>query len=76
MTAQVTVVVDRVPDAITIPVQAMFQRSGQTVAYVWDGAKFRERLITVGRTSRNSVLVVKGLNAGDRVALKDPTGKE
>jgi multidrug efflux pump subunit AcrA (membrane-fusion protein) len=57
-------------------VQAMFQRSGQTVAYVWDGAKFREQLITVGRTSRNSVLVVKGLNAGDRVALKDPTGKE
>jgi HlyD family secretion protein len=76
LTAQVTVIVDRVPNAITIPVQAMFQKSGQTLAYVWDGSKFREQLITVGRTSRDRVLVAKGLNAGDRVALKDPTVKE
>ena len=76
MTAQVTVAVDRTPDAITIPVQAMFQRSGQTVAYVWDGSKFRERAIAVGRTSRDRVLVARGLEPGDRVALKDPTVKE
>jgi HlyD family secretion protein len=43
MTAQLTVVVDRVPDALTIPVQASFQKSGQTVAYVWQGSKFQER---------------------------------
>jgi RND family efflux transporter MFP subunit len=76
MSAQATVVVDRVPDAITIPEQAMFQRSGQTVVYVWDNTKFREQTIVIGRTSHNRILVIKGLNAGDRVALKDPTGKE
>jgi hypothetical protein len=54
----------------------MFQRSGQTVVYVWDGAKFREQVIVIGRTSRNRILVAKGLNAGDHVALKDPMGKE
>ena len=37
ISGQVTVVVDRVPDAITIPAQAMFQKSGQNVAYVWRG---------------------------------------
>ncbi|HEV2619167.1 MAG TPA: HlyD family efflux transporter periplasmic adaptor subunit [Acidobacteriaceae bacterium] len=76
LTAQVTVVVDRVPDAIAIPTQAMFQKSGQTVAYVWDGSKFREQTIALGRTSRDRVLVMRGLNAGDRVALKDPTVKQ
>jgi len=76
MTANATVVIDRVPDAITIPVQAMFQKSGQTVAYVWDGSTFRERVIQVGRTSRDRILVAKGLDPGDRVALKDPTVKE
>jgi HlyD family secretion protein len=76
LTAQVTVIVDRVPNAITIPVQAMFQKSGQTVTYVWEGSEFREQVIEIGRTSRDQVLVAKGLNAGDRVALKDPTVKE
>jgi RND family efflux transporter MFP subunit len=76
MTAQSTVVVDRMPAAITIPTQAMFQKSGQTLAYVWDGSKFREQAIAVGRTSRDRILVTKGLNAGDRVAMKDPTFKE
>ena len=76
LTARVTVVVDRVPDAITIPVQAMIQKTGQTVVYVWDGTKFREQPIVIGRTSRDRVLVARGLNPGDRVALSDPTVKE
>jgi len=76
MTAQLTVVVDRVPNALTIPVEASFQKSGQTVAYVWQGSKFQERAIEVGRRSRDRILVAKGLSPGDRVALQDPSAKE
>jgi HlyD family secretion protein len=72
MTARITVVIDRVPQALTIPVEASFPREGHTVAYVWDGAKFQERFIQVGRRSRDRILVAGGLRAGDRVALKDP----
>lgn len=76
MTAQLTIVVDKVPDALTIPVEACFQKSGQTVAYVWRGSKFEERVIEVRRRSRDRILIAKGLTPGDRVALKDPTVKE
>jgi HlyD family secretion protein len=76
MNVQLTVVVGRVPDALTIPVQASFQRSGQTVAYVWAGSRFQERVIDVGRRSGDRILVEKGLRPGDRVALKDPLAKE
>ncbi len=76
MTAQLTVVVDRVPDAITIPVEASFQKSGKTIAYVWEGSKFQERGIEVGRRSRDRILVASGLRPGDRVAMKDPTTRE
>jgi RND family efflux transporter MFP subunit len=76
MTAQITVIVDRVPNAIAIPVQASFQRSGQTVVYVVDGAHYREQAIEISRRSRDRILVSRGLNPGDRVALADPLAKD
>ena len=76
MTVQITVIVDRVPNAITIPAQASFLKSGQTVAYVWNGSAFQERAIQVERRSRDRILVSSGLKPGELVALKDPSGKE
>jgi HlyD family secretion protein len=76
ISGQVTVIVDRVPDAITIPAQAMFQKSGQNVAYVWRGTEFEERAIEIGRKSGDKIMVAKGVNVGEQVALKDPTAKE
>jgi len=76
MTVQITVIVDRVPDAITIPAQASFLKSGETVAYVWNGSAFQERAIQIERRSRDRILVSSGLKQGDLVALKDPLGKE
>jgi len=76
ISGQVTVVVDRVPDALTIPAQALFLKSGQNVAYVWQGSQFEEREIEVGRRSGDKVLIAKGVAAGEKVALKDPTLKD
>jgi HlyD family secretion protein len=73
MTVHVTVIVNRVANAITIPVQASFMKSGQTVAYVWDGSRFEERSIHVDRKSRDRLLISDGLHSGDLVALSDPT---
>lgn len=76
ITGQVTVIVDRVPNAITLPAQAVFQKSGQNVAYVWRGAQFEERSIEVRRRSGDRIMVAKGVSPGEQVALKDPTLKE
>jgi HlyD family secretion protein len=76
ISGQVTVVIDRVPDAVTIPAQAMFQKSGRSVAYVWLGTQFDERVIEVGRRSGDKIMVAKGVSPGDQVALRDPTAKE
>ena len=70
ITGQVTVIVDRVPDALTIPAQAMFQKSGQNVAYVWRGSQFEERAIEVGRRSGDKIMVAKG------VERRRPSGAE
>jgi HlyD family secretion protein len=76
MTAQITVIVDRIPNAIAIPVQASFQKSGQTVVYIVDGAHYREQPIEISRRSRDRILVSSGLRPGDHVALSDPFAKD
>jgi HlyD family secretion protein len=76
ISGEVTVVMERVPDAITIPAQAMFQRSGQNVAYVWQGSQFEERVIQVARRSGEKIMVAGGVRPGEIVALKDPLAKE
>lgn len=73
MTVHVTVIVNRVPNAITIPAQASFMKSGRTVAYVWNAGKFEERSIRVDRKSRDRLLISEGLRPGDQIALTDPT---
>lgn len=74
MSATARVAVERVPNAILIPAEAAFARTGGTVAYVLRGARFEERAIALGRRGSNGqVAVLKGLNPGERVALKDPT---
>jgi len=76
ITGEVTVIVDKVANAVIMPTQALFQKSGQNVAYVWHGGQFEERAIEVGRRSGDKILVAKGVSAGDQVALRDPTAKE
>jgi HlyD family secretion protein len=76
LTAQITIIVNRIPDVIVIPVQATFQKEGETFAYIWNGSKFREQTVEVSRRSGDRVVVAKGLQAGDRIALQDPTTKE
>ena len=76
ITGQVTVELDHVPNAISIPAQAVFQKSGQNIAYVWKGSRFEERAVDVARRSGDKALIAKGLDAGEHVALKDPLTKE
>lgn len=76
ITGDVTVVVDKVANAVIMPAQALFQKSGQNLAYVWRGGQFEERMIEVGRRSGDRILVARGVSPGEQVALRDPTTKQ
>jgi RND family efflux transporter MFP subunit len=73
MSAQVTAIVERIPAALSIPVQALFQKGSADVVYLWRASGFTEHSVHVGRRSGDRVLVTNGLHSGDRVALQDPT---
>ena len=73
--ASARIAVDRVPDAVLIPPEAVFQKAGESVAYVLRGSRFDERRVEVGRRSDTALLISQGLEVGDRVALRNPTEK-
>ena len=76
MSATFRVEVERLPGSILIPAEAVFDKSGRTVAYVFAGGGFQERALEVARRGDGRVQVARGLKQGERVALKDPTAFE
>ena len=73
MNTSVRVAVDRVANAVLIPARAIFEKEGRSVAYVlgsrggWD-----ERVVQIARRGQEQLVVREGVQAGERVALKDP----
>lgn len=76
MTAAMRVEVERLPNSLMIPAAAVFDKGGRMVAYVLANGVYSERTLDLGRRSGGQVLVISGLNKGERVALKDPTLSE
>jgi RND family efflux transporter MFP subunit len=73
MSASARIEVDSIKDAIIIPAEASFQKSGRTVAYVVHGGGYEERPIEVARRSGGLLAIANGLKPGERVYTKDPT---
>lgn len=73
MQANLRIATEHVHGGIIIPSQALFHDAGQTVAYVLKGRKFSERPLGVARRSGDQLLIAKGVEPGERVALEDPT---
>jgi HlyD family secretion protein len=73
MSANVRIAVDRVPNGIIIPAEALFHREGQGVVYVLHGSRYEERVVQADRRSGDQILVAEGVEPGERVALRDPT---
>jgi HlyD family secretion protein len=76
MTAGFRVEVERVPGSIVIPASAVFEKAGQTVAYVLSNSAYQERRVVVARRGLGDVMISNGLKPGERIALKDPTALE
>jgi multidrug efflux pump subunit AcrA (membrane-fusion protein) len=73
LSASARIAVEKIPDSILVPAAAVFERNGRSLAYVLNGSGFEERTVEVRRRGRTDILIAKGLQPGEKVALKDPT---
>jgi hypothetical protein len=71
--ADVQVIIEKIPDAIYIPAQAVFERDGKPVVYVKTDGRFEERLVQLLKRSESTMVISSGVKAGEEIALVNPT---
>ena len=72
MTARVEIQVEERASALSVPLEAVFEKDGRHVCYVASGRRVREREVVLGPSNQDYVVVEKGLRRGERVCLRDP----
>ena len=69
MSAEVRVLIQKVPDAVLVPITAVSEFEGAKVVYAVVGRKIERREVEVGQENDQFVQIVKGIEPGEDVAL-------
>jgi HlyD family secretion protein len=72
LSANVAILMDQLKDVTYVPVEAIFDQNGKTVAYVKHGRRARSVNVDCGLSNEKFVVVRTGLQAGDKVYLGQP----
>jgi HlyD family secretion protein len=76
MTARVSILTDNVKNALSAPVQAIFDEGGRKYCYVYTGHSFRKAEVSLGKQNEDFAEIVSGLKKGDKVSLVKPPQEE
>lgn len=74
--ADVQIIVEKIPNAINIPMQAFFEKDGKPTVFVKTAKGFEPRVIKPAKRSETVMTIAEGLQPGETVALADPTAKK
>jgi HlyD family secretion protein len=76
MRCEATIVLGRVDNAVALPVQAVFTEDPVRFVYVPRGGKYTRVPVKVGQRSDTFAQVVSGVEAGERVLVRQPSPAE
>jgi hypothetical protein len=75
--ADVEIQVEKIPNALHVPAQAVFQKNGKPTVFVQQKNKrFEPREVQLVKQSESMMVLASGVQAGDIVALSDPTASK
>jgi HlyD family secretion protein len=70
--AKVTFLGERIPGALTIPMEAVFEHAGKTIVYARQGSSWESQDVKVRAYSEGRAILESGLAVGALVALVNP----
>lgn len=71
-TAKAEIQVETLPDALQVPIHAVFAEASDRFAFVPRSGGFEKRTVKLGKSNNHFVQIVEGLAEGERVLLYDP----
>jgi hypothetical protein len=74
--ADVEIIVEKIPSALHVPVQAVFEKEGKPVVYVQIGSRFEARVVDIAKRSESTMVLAGGVKPDEVVALADPFAKK
>jgi multidrug resistance efflux pump len=75
--ADVEIEVEKIPDALHLPAQAVFQKNGKPTVFVQQkNGKFEPRTVQLLKQSESLMVLSAGVQSGEVVALADPTASK
>jgi len=74
--ADIEIFVEKIPNAISIPNQAVLEKDGHPFVYVQLNGRFEQRFIKIARRSESVTVIADNLKVGEVVSLGDPFAKK
>jgi HlyD family secretion protein len=75
--ADVEITVEKIANALHVPVQAVFEKEGKPIVYVQTkGTGFEARIVEIAKRSESTMVLAGGVKPDEVVALADPFSKK
>ena len=71
MTASVRIISERIPKAISVPIECVFDQDDRKIVYVDEKGHFIPTEVELGPQNNDVVVIKHGLKPGERIALRD-----
>jgi len=72
MTCMVDIIVKKIPDVVSVPIESVFEREGKTIVYMMGSRSPKKQEVVLGDRNTTHIIVTQGLSSGDKIALRDP----
>jgi multidrug efflux pump subunit AcrA (membrane-fusion protein) len=72
--ADVEIIVEKIPNALHVPAQAVFDKAGKPTVFVQQkNGKFEAREVQLVKRSESTMVLAGGVQPGEVIAMADPT---
>ena len=73
MTTSNKIIIERTTNKIYVPQECVFEKDGKKIVYIKNGNGFNEKDVVTGEKNDNFIVITRGLETGESVALIDPS---